>query len=81
MAVLAQANQQPADLARTGEPARSSLHRLDSTHDLRAREVLQAPRGDVAEQFAEAQTVVAEPVGVPPLIGRVGRLFDQALFT
>ena len=34
-----------------------------------------------APQFAEAQTVVAEPVGVPPLIGRVGRLFDQALFT
>src|SRR5262249_48887773 len=28
---------------------------------------------------AEAQTVVAEPVGVPPLIGRVGRLLDHAL--
>src|SRR5262249_57320410 len=28
---------------------------------------------------AEAQTLVAEPVGVPPVIGRVGRLLDQAL--
>src|SRR5262249_60792280 len=33
-------------LARTGEPAWSSLRRFDPVHDLRAREVLEAPGGD-----------------------------------
>src|SRR5215472_1795615 len=60
-------------------PACSSLRRLGSAHNLRAWKILEAPGGDVAKQFAEAQTVVAEPVGVPTLIGRVGHSFDQAL--
>ena len=50
-----------------------------SVESSRSWKVLQAPGGDVAEQFAQTQTGVAELVGVSPPIGGVRRSFDPAL--
>src|SRR5262249_2537518 len=71
--------QEPRPPAEDRTTSSSSLRRFGSAHNLRAGKVFQAPGGDVAKQFAEAQTGAAEPVGVPPLVGPVRRFLDQAL--
>ncbi|MBV8232075.1 MAG: aldehyde dehydrogenase family protein [Planctomycetaceae bacterium] len=62
-----------------GDSAHSSLGQVDSVQNPRPWKVFEAPGGDVAEQFAQTQAVVAELVGVSPLIGWVRRLLDPAL--